>query len=413
MEQGKPKKTLMERIKAAGPAAIITSAFIGPGTITTSTNAGVNFGYALLWAVVFSGISLVIIMNMASRIAIVGNKNIMDAATDLMPHSKVWKWLVLGMMTLVVVLTGFGFEAGNLIGATTGLNDIIGIGNWASALIMGGISLAFIIFSTPTIVEQIMKGFVALMGIVFFVTALLVRPDIMEILRGLIPIIPDGAMVTTIALIGTTIIGINLVFHSIASEEKWADGNEDGNLEDAYFDTGLNISLGVIMTLGVIIATAATLFGTGTVVDSPIVYAASLEPTLGVGARIFAALGLILAGLSSATATPYMVGHIVGRIFKWNKPNDVRRKIVGSIVVIFGMLFAMYGTTPVPIILFAQATSGVFLPFIAILFVVAANNKSLGIYKNNAMQNLLGFGVVIVMFFLGGRTLWNVFSNFF
>ena len=213
MEQGKPKKTLMERIKAAGPAAIITSAFIGPGTITTSTNAGVNFGYALLWAVVFSGISLVIIMNMASRIAIVGNKNIMDAATDLMPHSKVWKWLVLGMMTLVVVLTGFGFEAGNLIGATTGLNDIIGIGNWASALIMGGISLAFIIFSTPTIVEQIMKGFVALMGIVFFVTALLVRPDIMEILRGLIPIIPDGAMVTTIALIGTTIFGFNLVFH--------------------------------------------------------------------------------------------------------------------------------------------------------------------------------------------------------
>ena len=40
-----------------GPAAIITSAFIGPGTITTSTLAGVNFGYALLWCVLFSGIS--------------------------------------------------------------------------------------------------------------------------------------------------------------------------------------------------------------------------------------------------------------------------------------------------------------------------------------------------------------------
>ncbi|NMB21669.1 MAG: divalent metal cation transporter, partial [Firmicutes bacterium] len=55
MEQ---KKSFVEKLKAAGPAAVITSAFIGPGTITTSTNAGVNFGYALLWAVVFSGISL-------------------------------------------------------------------------------------------------------------------------------------------------------------------------------------------------------------------------------------------------------------------------------------------------------------------------------------------------------------------
>ena len=57
----KQKKTFFQKLKAAGPAAVITSAFIGPGTITTSTTAGVNFGYALLWSVIFSGISLIII----------------------------------------------------------------------------------------------------------------------------------------------------------------------------------------------------------------------------------------------------------------------------------------------------------------------------------------------------------------
>lgn len=407
MEQ---KKTFIEKVKAAGPAAVITSAFIGPGTITTATNAGVNFGYALLWAVVFSGIASIIIMNMASRLAIVGKSNIIDASVSLLPNSSAWKFFVLGLIALVVVLTGFGFEAGNLIGATTGFADITGLSREISALAMGLVALAAILFSTPKIIELIMKTFVALMGIIFVATAIIVGPNWADVFGGLVPSIPDGATVTTIALIGTTIIAINLVFHSVASAEKWTD---DKDLSDSYFDTKMNVSLGVLMTLGLIITTSAILFGTGTVVDSPIVFAAALEPTLGTGARVFAATGLVLAGLSSAIATPYMVGHIWSKVFKWNKPNDIRPKAVAAVITVFGMLLAMFGTTPVPIILFAQATSGVFLPFIAVLFVVATNSKKLGKFKNTVLQNSLGAVMVAVMFLLGFRTLWNVLSRFF
>ena len=404
------KKTLIQKIKAAGPAAVITSAFIGPGTITTATNAGVNFGYALLWAVVFSGFASIIIMNMASRLAIVGKSNIIDASVSLLPKSNAWRLFVLGLIALVVVLTGFGFEAGNLIGATTGFADITGFSREIAAFIMGLVALAAIIYSTPKIIELIMKFFVAIMGVIFVVTAVIVGPNIGDMLSGLVPSIPDGGMVTTIALIGTTIIAINLVFHSVASAEKWT---EDKDLADSYFDTKMNVSLGVVMTLGLIITTSATLFGTGTVVNSPIVFAEALESTLGSGARLFAATGLMLAGLSSAIATPYMVGHIWSKVFKWTKPNDVRPKAVAAIIVVFGTTLAMFGTTPVPIILFAQATSGVFLPFIAVLFVLATNSEKLGKFKNTFLQNALGFVMVAVMFLLGGRTLWNVLSRFF
>lgn len=37
---------MISRFKNMGPAAIVTSAFIGPGTITTTTLAGVNYQYA-------------------------------------------------------------------------------------------------------------------------------------------------------------------------------------------------------------------------------------------------------------------------------------------------------------------------------------------------------------------------------
>ncbi|NLL48902.1 MAG: divalent metal cation transporter, partial [Firmicutes bacterium] len=175
MEQ---KKSFMEKLKAAGPAAVITSAFIGPGTITTSTNAGVNFGYALLWAVVFSGISLIIIMNMASRLAIIGRKNIIDASVELAPNSNVWRGFILGLLALVIGLTALGFEAGNLIGATSGFADIFGLPTWLAALLMGLISLWAILKSTPKFIEMLMKFFVAAMGIVFVITSIVVGPNL-------------------------------------------------------------------------------------------------------------------------------------------------------------------------------------------------------------------------------------------
>lgn len=404
------KKSFIERVKAAGPAAVITSAFIGPGTITTATNAGVNFGYALIWAVIFSGVASVIIMNMASRLAVVGRKNIIDASVEMLPNSQVWKYFALGLIALVVVLTGFGFEAGNLIGATTGFANITGLPQWLSAVLMGLVALAATTFSTPKVIELIMKVFVALMGLIFVITAIIVGPNWGDVLAGVIPSIPDGSLITTIALVGTTIIAINLVFHSVASAEKYTT---EESLEDAYFDTSLNISLGVVMTIGLLITTSATLFGTGTVVNSPIVFAQALESTLGAGARIFAASGLVLAGLSSAIATPYMVGQIWKRVFKWNDANDTRAKIVAGIVVIFGLVLAALGTTPVPIILFAQATSGVFLPFIAVLFVLATNSEKLGKFKNTLRQNIFGFIMVAVMFTLGIRTIINVLTRLF
>lgn len=73
------KRTLKERIKVIGPAAIITASFVGPGTVTTATRAGASFGYALLWAAVFSVIATVILQEMAARLGIITRKGLGEA----------------------------------------------------------------------------------------------------------------------------------------------------------------------------------------------------------------------------------------------------------------------------------------------------------------------------------------------
>ncbi|MDP5035984.1 MAG: divalent metal cation transporter, partial [Alishewanella sp.] len=54
-----------------GPATLVTAAFIGPGTVVTASLAGANYGYALLWALLFSVIATMILQEMASRLGIV------------------------------------------------------------------------------------------------------------------------------------------------------------------------------------------------------------------------------------------------------------------------------------------------------------------------------------------------------
>ncbi len=51
-----------------GPGALVTAAFIGPGTITTCSLAGAKFGYALLWGLVFSVIANNSSSEMAARL---------------------------------------------------------------------------------------------------------------------------------------------------------------------------------------------------------------------------------------------------------------------------------------------------------------------------------------------------------
>ena len=39
-------------INNIGPGPLIAAAFIGPGTVTLCSIAGLNFGYSLLWTLV-------------------------------------------------------------------------------------------------------------------------------------------------------------------------------------------------------------------------------------------------------------------------------------------------------------------------------------------------------------------------
>jgi len=103
--------------------SVISAAFIGPGTVTTAASAGAVFGYALIWALIFSTAACYVLQEASARITAVSNMNLGEAMRSEYGSSRSGRWLI--GLALVAILSGCtAFEAGNILGAVEGISLI-------------------------------------------------------------------------------------------------------------------------------------------------------------------------------------------------------------------------------------------------------------------------------------------------
>lgn len=102
---------------------MITASFIGPGTVTTATRAGADFGYALLWTVAFAIIATIILQEMTARIGIITQDGLGEAILaqfDSQLLKKLSAYLVGGS----IVLGCASYISGDLTGTSLGISTL-------------------------------------------------------------------------------------------------------------------------------------------------------------------------------------------------------------------------------------------------------------------------------------------------
>ncbi|MDC0008359.1 Nramp family divalent metal transporter, partial [bacterium] len=192
--------------KKIGPGVLIAAAFIGPGTVTACTLAGVGFGYALLWAMVLSIIATVVLQEMAARLGIITQKGLADVIKSELKN-RIVRNIVVGVILSAIVLGNAAYEGGNIGGATLGLEAIFGsetVGLYP--YLTGGLAFVLLFIGNYKLLEKVFVGLVILMSLSFLITAFITKPDLLGILKGMfVPIIPEESILTVIALVGTTV----------------------------------------------------------------------------------------------------------------------------------------------------------------------------------------------------------------
>jgi NRAMP (natural resistance-associated macrophage protein)-like metal ion transporter len=399
-------------MKRAGPGLLVMAAFIGPGTVTTASKAGAEYGFALMWALLFSVLATLVLQEMAARLGLVTGRGLSQAL-----RSSFDSRFFTGMAVVLVVLAiGFGnaaYESGNISGASMGLAAITPWSTNIWALVVGGIAFSLLASGRYRVVERGLVILVVVMSAVFLATMLMVGPDLMAMAGGLTrPSLPAGSTLTVMALIGTTVVPYNLFLHSSAVREKWPESVPvDEALRESRRDSVLSIGLGGLITLSIVTTAAAAFFGTD-IAFSAATISQQLEPLLGPAAKYFFAIGLLAAGLTSAITSPLAAAYAVSGALGWQADLSNRRfKIIWMLVLGSGMLAAALGTRPISAIMFAQAANGFLLPVVAVYLLYVMNSRRLlGDFRNRWRSNIVGVTVVVVVSGLGIFKLLQVFG---
>lgn len=401
-------------LKNIGPGTLVAAAFIGPGTVTVCTLAGVEFGFTLLWAMVLSIIATIVLQEMAARLGLISGRGLAETVKSEI-KSPVFKIIAISLIVAAILVGNAAYEAGNISGGALGLQTIFpdsqlliaGFNINTLSLAIGILAFVLLYIGNYKVIERSLVTLVLLMSLSFIITAILTKPDIYAVLKGMfIPHFPEEGWLTIIALVGTTVVPYNLFLHASLVKEKW-QGVEA--LKLARKDLYISIVLGGIVSMAIIVCAAAIKSGEVTNASH---LAMGLEPLYGGFANYFLSIGLFAAGITSAITAPLAAAYVAKGCFGWKGGlKSTPFRLVWISILLLGVGLSSVGFKPIEVIKFAQVANGLLLPIIAGFLLWVVNRSSvLGVYRNSKLQNLMGVIILITTIILGAKSLMKVFN---
>tara|TARA_B110000914_G_scaffold225519_1_gene246485 strand:- start:2452 stop:3642 length:1191 start_codon:yes stop_codon:yes gene_type:complete len=396
----------MKWFRDIGPGVLIAAAFIGPGTVTLCTIAGASFGYSLIWAIVLSTFSTIVLQEMSLRIGLVTRMNLAEVIRTSIKSIFLNRLIILLIISSIII-GNTAYEAGNITGASLGISAII---NYESInyipVFIGLIAFVILYQGDYKILERSLVSLVIIMSVSFFITAIMTKPDITNLLNGIFkPQVNSSNLIVVLGLIGTTVVPYNIFLHSSLVSEKW---NSIDKLKVARIESFISILLGGLVSLSIII-TAASVSNQN--VTGVIDLAKGLEPLYGKFAIYFLGLGLFASGITSSITAPLAAAYVAKSCFGWNNSLKSNRfRLVWIFILTTGVIVSMIDINPIEIIKFAQFSNSLLLPIIAITLLWLINDKNIISPKYNyKYQNIFGFFIVIISLILGVKGLIFLF----
>ena len=178
--------------KYLGPSTLVTAAFIGPGTITVCTIAGVESEFSLLWAIVFSVIKALILQEMSARLGLVTQNGFGEAIRKEM-KAPLFRWMAIILVFGAIIIGNAAYEGGNISGAVLGFEELFLNLKFEfnqtfipiTPLLIGMLAFILLFIGQIKLIEWFLIGLVLVMSLVFVSTAIVVQPNIVQIIKGL------------------------------------------------------------------------------------------------------------------------------------------------------------------------------------------------------------------------------------
>lgn len=388
-----PSNRISKWLAYLGPGIITAALVFGPGSLTITSKLGATYQYQLVWVIVASTILMMAFTSMGARIGIVTKRSLLDTF-----RHRWGNWAAWGTGIGIFLVTA-SFQAGNSVGAGIAFAETFGTTAPPWILLVVGLGISLLFFkSFYKILEKVMIAMVGIMLISFLFTLIITRPDLSQVLKGLVPGIPSGSLLLVVALVASSFSIAGAFYQSYLVQEKgWKKDQVKQVVKESF--TGILV-LGCISGM-ILISAGAVLFPQGIEVSSASDMGLALEPLYGSWATSLFMLGLFGASFSSLIGNATIGGTLFSDALSMGRDLSSRPvRISISLIMIIGAAVAIvFGRLPLELIIFAQGVTIFVVPFIGLgIFLLANDRKIMGKLVNTTGNNILGVIGLLVLF---------------
>jgi len=384
-----------------GPGFITANVDNDSGGIFTYSQAGAQFGYALLWTMIPVTVALIVVQEMSARMGAVTGKGLSDLIREE------FGLRVTFLMMLGILITNFGNVIAEFAGIA-GSMELIGISKYISVPICAVIVWLIVVKGQYKGVEKVFLA-ASFFYITYIFAGVLAKPAWIEAVKAtvkppeLAAFKHDSYLYMVIGVIGTTIAPWMQFYLQSSIAEK-------GITRRQYKTSRLDVIVGCIFTdvvaWFIIVACAATLYlhGNHDIRDAADA-AQSLRPLAGDYAYILFSLGLFNASLFAASILPLSTAYTVCEGLGFE--SGVGRKfseapafywLYTALIVAGGAVILIPGIPLVKIIVLSQVVNGAVLPFVLIFMLFLINKKELmDEYVNKPAFNIIAWATTVIM----------------
>lgn len=358
-----------------GPAFVAAVAYVDPGNFAANFSAGAEYGYALLWVLVFANLMASLVQYLSAKVGLVTGLSLPEViATKLGRKSRIAYWL---QAEIVVIAT----DLAEVIGGAIALNLLFNLPLLTGAVITGLVSLALLLIYNKRgqkIFERVIIGLLLIIPIGFFAGLWLAPPDPIGILGGLVPQLRNTDMLLlAVAMLGATVMPHVIYLHSALSRDrhgKVSKKNLRELLHATRFDVGVAMVVAGTVNIAMLLLAASALRGMPNTDSLEGIFAA-LDVTVGPLVAWLFGVSLLVSGFASTTVGSHAGAIIMEGLINRRVPLLLRR----IITIIPAILIVAIGVDPTRALIVSQVALSIGIPFALIpLLLVTASRKIMG-----------------------------------
>jgi Mn2+/Fe2+ NRAMP family transporter len=405
------RRRLTLLLAVVGPGLITSNVDNDAGGISTYTQAGAQYGYALLWSLIPMTIALYVTEEMCARMGVITGKGLSDLIREEFGFRS----------TFFVMVVGFLVDLANVVAEFAGVAaamEIFHVSKYIAVPIAAILVWVLVLRGTYKQVELI---FLVACGfyVTYIISAFLAKPDWLQAAEHVV--IPNlhfesGYLLTLTALVGTTIAPWQFFYLQAGFVEKKVGPRQ---YPQARADVLVGSISCMVIVFFIIVATAATLYVSGQRDITDAAQAArALIPLAGKWAGMTFAFGLLNASLFAATILPLSTAHVICEGLGFEAGIDHKFKDAKIFYGLYTVLIAVgAGIILIPhvplwkILIFSQVGNGIWLPVVVIFILLLVNRRDLmGEHVNTLTFNIVAWVTAVAMIVL---TLVLVYTSLF